>query len=267
MCSSDLIAMIGIQANARTGFATPQLILEKILAIKVYREIYNTKVAMASTAPQFLLSITFLVAILIASLLLLRQPQAPALRRQRLAQLWLAAALLTLLPLLLFFVLKAGFPSRAFCLGNLGISWFMVVVLAQMQRSPASSLMPAGQRTGRPISRAIVALLVLGYIVPQAAFASKVWDRAQMLERRDMAMAESILADVHSAARQRGTAAEPLRLFGSTDRNESFPHWSSVGESAFRQTWSIQGIFRNLLGVNVETISYRQSAEIGRAHV
>lgn len=257
----SLIAMAGTPPNERTGFANLQQLIEKIGAIKVYREIYNTKVALLSTAPQFLFSITFLLLLLIVSVLLLRQPLGPALRRRRLGQLWLAAAFLTLLPLLLFFVLRAGFPSRAFCLGNLGIAWFSGVVLAWLQRPDSLAIRAWSSSGARLVSRLLVALLVVAYLVPQAGFASKMWDRIQLLERRDMAMAQAILADVHGAARQRGTAAEPFRLFGTTERNESFPHWSSVGESAFRQPWSIQGIFRNLLGVEVETITYRQPEE------
>lgn len=257
----SLIAMVGTPPNERTGFASLQQLFEKLVAIKVYREIYNTKVALLSTAPQFLFSITFLVLLLIATVLLLRQPLGLAVRRRRLGQLWLAAAFLTLLPLLLFFVLKAGFPSRAFCLGNLGISWFSVVVLAWLQRSDSPAIQTWSPVGTRLISRLLVTLLVVAYLVPQAAFASKVWDRIQLLERRDMAMAQAILADVHGAARLRGSPAEPFRLFGATERNESFPHWSSVGESAFRHSWSIRGIFRNLLGVEVETITYRQPEE------
>lgn len=257
----SLIAMLGTPPNERTGFASLPQLLGKLVDLKVYREVYNTKVALLSTAPQFLFSITFLVLLLIATAVLLRQPCGPALRRRRLGQLWLAAALLTLLPLLLFFVLRAGFPSRAFCLGNLGIAWFSVVVLAWLQRSDSPALQVWSPVGTRLLSRLLVALLVVAYLVPQAAFASKVWDRIQLLERRDMAMAQAILADVHGAARLRGSAAEPFRLFGETERNESFPHWSSVGESAFRHSWSIRGIFRNLLGVEVETITYRQPEE------
>ena len=57
--------------------------------------------------------------------------------------------------------------------------------------------------------------------------------------------------------RRLGVREEPFRLFGTTVRNQPIQHWSSVGESPFRQSWSIQGIFRNLLGVSAEHIAYR----------
>ena len=253
------MALAGAAANERTGFASLGLMLNHLFSIEHYREIYNTNLPLLSTAPQFLLGCLFLLVLLIASGYLLRlQPSqllpGQPLRSRRLAQLWLAAALLTSLPLWLSFVLRSGFPSRAFCLANLGIAWFTVVVLAWWQR-------PRTTRWERGLSRLLVAALVVGYIVPQAAFASRVWDRVQLLERRDMALAQLIAADVQALTRSQAQGGDGFRLFGTTERNQSFPHWSSVGESAFRQSWSIVAIFRQLLGLNVEHIAYRQSAD------
>jgi hypothetical protein len=263
-------AMVGTVANARTGFASFSEMVAKILDGNIYREIYNTHVPLLSTAHQFLFGCVFLLLLLIASIQLLwpsqtmpqavlqALPQPVPQRWRRLAQLWLAAALLTLLPLLLFYVLRAGFPSRAFCLTNLGIAWFMVVLLARWQGSGSSRSQGSISPSHRFLSRFLVAVLIVAYIVPQAAFASKVWDRQQLLERRDMAMAQSIASDVRSTARLRTKGSENFRVFGTTERNESFPHWSSVGESVFRQSWSIEAIFHQLLGLKVEHIAYRQ---------
>jgi hypothetical protein len=242
-----LIMMRGQVANSRTGFADLPRFFEKLTDLRVYREIYNTKVSLASPAPQLILSITFLLLLLVLSAWVLRQQQDRSARRQRLALLWFSALFLTLLPLLLFYLLSAGFPSRAFCLGNLGIGSFSVIALATLQSS----------RRGQRGSRLIVALLIGLYLIPQAAFASKVWGLVHLLERRDMALAQAIVADVRSEARRTGAAAEPFELFGTTERNEPFPHWSSVGESAFRQSWSIRAIFHQLLGVPVSHIAYR----------
>lgn len=111
---------------------------------------------------------------------------------------------------------------------------------------------------GRRFVGAIVALLIVLYAIPQAVYAGKIWERIQLLERRDMAMAQAIAADVRSHSLQRpDLPADRFQLFGTTERNQSFPHWSSVGESAFRQSWSITGIFRQLLGLEVTHIAYR----------
>lgn len=242
-------AMRGLPANARTGFSDPHRFLEKLTDLDVYREIYNTKVSLASTAPQFLFSLVFLLLLLALSVRVLRQGSGspPSWARRRLGWLWMSALILVLLPLLLFFLLSSGFPSRAFCLGNLGIGSFTVIALATLQRS-------AGRRRW---SQLVVALLIGLYVIPQAAFASRVWDWIHVLERRDMALAQAIVADVRAVADRTGSAAEPFALFGTTERNQPFPHWSSVGESAFRQSWSIEAIFRQLLGVPVQHIAYR----------
>lgn len=242
------IMMHGQAPNSRTGFSDLPRFLEKLTDFGVYKEIYNTKVSLASTAPQFIFSITFLLLLLLLSAWLIRALRTGAERRQRLGWLWLSALYLTLLPLLLFFLLSSGFPSRAFCLGNLGIGSFSVTALATLHHAQ-------GRR--RRLAPLIVTLLIVFYVIPQAAFASKVWDAIQLLERRDMALAQTIVADVRSEARRAGVAAEPFELFGTTERNEPFPHWSSVGESAFRQSWSIRAIFHQLLRVPVSHIAYR----------
>ncbi len=243
------IMMRGQEPNSRTGFADLSRFLEKLTDLSVYKEIYNTKVSLASTAPQFILSITFLVLLLALSGWVVRQQRGQVARRQHLAWLWFSALFLTLLPMFLYCLLSASFPSRSFCLGNLGIGSFSVIALATLQSS----------RPARRWSQLVVALLIVLYLIPQAAFASKVWDWAYVLERRDLAMAQAIVADVRSEARRIDSLAEPLALFGTTERNEPFPHWSSVGESAFRQSWSIVAIFRQLLGVPVTHIDYRSS--------
>ncbi|MCP9772345.1 glucosyltransferase domain-containing protein [Synechococcus sp. Tobar12-5m-g] len=245
----SLLAMATEVENERTGFATLTIFWEKLTSIKVYREIYNTNVSLMSTAPQFIFSMIFLILLLIATVWITRRVSRRRERIRRLGLLWFAAGFLTLLPMFLYFVLRVGFPSRSFCLGNFGIASFNVMVLASVQ--------PV-----RPfLSRALVGLLIVAYLVPQAAFASKVWDLAQLLERRDMALAQSIRTDVTIEARRTGLPAEPFRLFGTTERNELFPHWSSVGQSAFRTEWSIPAIFKQLFGVEVRHIAYRRSTE------
>ena len=106
-------------------------------------------------------------------------------------------------------------------------------------------------------SRLVVGLLIVFYLIPQAAFAARIWELTQLLERRDQAMAQAIASDVRAEARRTGLAADTFELFGTTERNEPFAHWSSVGESAFRQSWSIEAIFRQLLRQPVTHIAYR----------
>ncbi|MFZ0407076.1 MAG: glucosyltransferase domain-containing protein [Cyanobium sp.] len=242
-----LIMMRGEQANSRTGFSDLPRFLEKLTALGVYKEIYNTKVSLASTAPQFILGTMFLLLLLVLSGWVVRRSESRVARRQHLAWLWFAALFLTLLPLFLFYLLRSGFPSRAFCLGNLGIGSFSVIALATLQSS----------RRGLVWSRLLVGLLIVFYLIPQAAFAARVWELTQLLERRDQAMAQAIAADVRAEARRTGLAADTFELFGTTERNEPFPHWSSVGESVFRQSWSIEAIFRQLLRQPVTHIAYR----------
>ncbi len=242
-----LIMMRGQEPNSRTGFSDLPRFLEKLTALGVYKEIYNTKVSLASTAPQFILGILFLLLLLVLSGWVLRQSKSRVVRRRRLAWLWFAALFLSLLPLFLFYLLSSGFPSRAFCLGNLGIGSFSVIALATLQSS----------WRGRGWSRLLVALLIVFYLIPQAAFASRVWELTQLLERRDMALAQAIAADMRAEARRTGLTADVFELFGTTERNQPFPHWSSVGESAFRQSWSIEAIFRQLLRQPVTHIAYR----------
>ncbi|MGB7565229.1 MAG: hypothetical protein WBM08_10810 [Prochlorococcaceae cyanobacterium] len=253
------IAMAGQVENERTGFISLQGFLEKFPSTSVYREIYNTKVPLMSTAPQFILSISFLLILLLATVWLLRRTSAGTERNHRIGLLWISACFLTMLPLMLFYVLRAWFPSRALCLGNFGIASFSIIVLSTFQGTSTSAL---GQ-TERPfslfISRFLVGVLIVAYVIPQAAFASKIWDLTQLLERRDMAMAQAILSDVRNEADRQGVPAEPFKLFGTTARTQLFPHWSSVGESAFQQSWSIVAIFRQLLLVKVEHIAYRSS--------
>lgn len=255
-----LWAMQGTVANVRTGFADLPRFLEKISELKVYQEIYATSVPLLPAAPQRLLPLVFFVTLSLATVWIVRATPRGSERRLRLGLLWLAAGFLILVPLLLYFLLEAGFPSRAFCLGNLGIAAFTVTVLARLHAVGESGA-GRGILRARSLSRLLVGLLIAGYLIPQAAFAAKVWDLTQLLERRDIAFSTSILADVRSTAAREGAAAEPLFLFGTTERNEPFPHWSSVGESAFRREWSIRDIFRQLHGVKVEQIAYREPNE------
>lgn len=249
--------------NSGTGFATPARLIEKLFNADVYREIYATDVSLLWRPAQILLSGSFLVLLLLLSVVLWRRCRSRAERLHRLGWLWLSAGWLTLLPLFLYFVLRAGFPRRSLCLGNFGIVGFIVITLVFLQEGGA----PHWSWSRRAV-RWLVGLLILGYVIPQAAFASRVWERVQLLERRDMAMAQAIAADVRSHSQARPEVpTQPFRLFGTTERNQSFPHWSSVGESAFRQSWSIQAIFRQLLGIDVEHIAYRSEgneAEVRR---
>jgi hypothetical protein len=257
------LAMGNQPANERTGFASPERLLEKLFNWDVYREIYATDVSLLWTPAQILLSSTFLLLLLVLSIVLWRRSSDRAERVWRLGWLWLAAGWLTLSPLFLYFVLQAGFPRRSLGLGNVGIVGFLVMALVWLQGWVGS-----GRWLFRGGVRALVGLLVVGYVIPQAAFASKVWERVHLLERRDMAMAQAIAADVRALSRA-NPAVPPssFRLFGTTERNQPFPHWSSVGESAFRQSWSIEGIFRQLLGLQVKHIAYRSEgneAEVRR---
>lgn len=253
-----LVAMNGQTPNERTGFASLSRLVEKVLDAGVYQEVYATDVSLLWRPAQILLSCVFLLLLIALSIALWRRLGPGSERRHRLGLLWLAAGWLTQSPFLLFDLLEAGFPRRSFCLGNVGIVAFSVIALAWL-----AWLAGSGERRGRWArlgSRALVSLLIVGYVIPQSAFASRVWELTQLLERRDMAMAQAIAADVRALS-LKGTASDPppqtFRLFGTTERNQPFPHWSSVGESAFRQSWSIQAIFRQLLGIEVEHLAYR----------
>jgi len=246
------LAMVGQVANERTGFATPERLLEKMLDHGVYREIYATDVSLLWRPAQIILSSCFLLMLVVLSFRLLRYSLPGVERLRRLGMLWFAAGWLTLSPLFLFYVLRVGFPSRSFALGNFGIASFIVIALITFQ----SESRPAGR--GRRFVAVVVAVLIVLYAIPQAVYAGRIWERMNWLERRDIAMAQAIAADVRSLSIQRPEMpADQFQLFGTTERNQSFQHWSSVGESAFRQSWSITDIFRQLLGLQVEHIAYR----------
>jgi len=254
----SLLAMAGQTPNSRTGFSSLARFWQKLSEGGVYREIYATDVSLLPPIPQQALGVGFLLLLALTTVQLLRiTPKGPQ-RTQRLGSLWAAAGFLTLVPFLLFYILDAGFPSRAFCLGNLGIASLIVAVLATMA-APQTA-----QRLGEPwlgwnrrLAGGLVGLLVVGYLVPQAAFASRVWEFTALMQMRDMALSQSILADVRAASLKGGTPAEPFFIFGTTERTEPFKHWSSVGESAFRREWSIHYLFLNLHQVKVNHIAYR----------
>jgi hypothetical protein len=250
------IARLGMGSqtpNARTGFASPARVIEKLFNADVYGEIYATDVSLLWRPAQILLSMSFLVLLLVLSVLLWRRFRNRAERLYHLGWLWFSAGWLTLLPLFLYFVLQAGFPRRSLGLGNFGIVGFILMALVFLQEAGSP-----GWGVPRRWVQGFVGVLIVGYVIPQSAFASKVWERVHLLERRDMAMAQAIASDVRAHSQMRPEVpTQPFRLFGTTERNQSFPHWSSVGESVFRQSWSIQGIFRQLLGINVEHIAYR----------
>jgi hypothetical protein len=254
----SLLAMAGQKPNSRTGFASLARFWHKLTDWGVYNEVYATNVSLLPRNAQHALGVAFLLLLALTTVQLLRVTSRGPERVQRLGILWAAAAFLTLLPFLLYYVLEAGFPSRAFCLGNLGIASLIVAVLATMA-SPRTD-----QRLGAPwlgwnrrLARGLVGLLVVGYLVPQAAFASRVWELTALLQMRDMALSQSILADVRAASLQGGKPAEPFFIFGTTDRTQPFPHWSSIGESAFRREWSIPDLFFKLHQVKVNHIAYR----------
>ena len=102
------MARAGAAANERTGFASLRQIASHFFAIERYREIYNTKVPLLDTAHQFLFGCLFLFLLLLVSAQLLWLLRGQPSRLHRLAQLWLAAALLTTLPLWLSYVLQIG---------------------------------------------------------------------------------------------------------------------------------------------------------------
>lgn len=242
------LAIIGHVPDYRTGFASFAFFLVKLKSIGAYREVYATNVPLLWRPAQLLLSGTFLLLLLWLSTHIWRTTPAAQGRGLRLGLVWLSALWCTVSPFLLYNVLEAGFPARAFCLGNVAIVGFSVIALVWLAGQP-------GVWPARPqrISRVLVGLLIVGYVIPQAAYASRIWELTQRLERRDMAMAQAIAADVRSLSRANPQIpAEPFRLFGTTERNQPFQHWSSVGESAFRASWSIEAIFRQLLGLQVE---------------
>ena len=254
----SLLAMAGQKPNSRTGFASLARFWHKLTDWGVYQEVYATDVSLLPRIPQQALGVAFLLLLVLLTVQLLRVTSRGPERRQRLGILWAAAALLTLLPLLLYYILDVGFPSRAFCLGNLGFASQNVAGLPTMA-APLTD-----QRLGTPwlgwnrsLARGLVGLLVVGYLVPQAAFAARIWEFTALLQMRDMAFSQSILADVRAASLQGGKPAEPFFIFGTTDRTQAFPHWSSIGESVFRREWSIPAIFLNLHQVKVNHIAYR----------
>jgi hypothetical protein len=254
----SLLAMAGQKPNSRTGFASLARFWHKLTDWGVYNEVYATNVSLLPRNPQHALGVAFLLLLALTTVQLLRVNSRRPERVQRLGILWAAAAFLTLLPFLLYYILDAGFPSRAFCLGNLGIASLIVAVLATMA-TPLTD-----QRLGAPwlgwnrtLARGLVGLLVVGYLIPQAAFAARVWEFTALLQMRDMALSQSILADVRAASLQGGKPAEPFFIFGTTDRTQPFLHWSSIGESAFRREWSIPDLFLKLHQVKVNHIAYR----------
>jgi len=242
------LAIIGHVPDYRTGLASFSMFLVKLKSIGAYRDVYATKVALLWRPAQILLSSTFLLMLLWLSIHLWRTVPKAEDRRHRLGLLWLSAGWCTVSPFLLYDVLQVGFPGRAFSFGNVGIVGFSVIGMAWLAGRSGSR-----QARTRLITRALVSLLIVGYVIPQAAYASRIWELAQLLERRDMAMAQAIAADVRSLSRSNPRLpAQPFRLFGTSERNQSFPHWSSVGESAFRASWGIEAIFQQLLGIEVE---------------
>ncbi len=246
------VAMRGHIPNERTGFASLPRLLEKLFDADVYREIYATHVSLLWRPAPIILSASFLLLLLLLSIRLIRRTAPGVQRLRRLGLLWFAAGWLTLSPLFLFYVLQAGFPRRSFALGNFGIAGFIVIALVTLQSE--SGL----RNSGRRFVQGMVTLLILVYVIPQAVYAGKIWERTQLLQMRDIAMAQAIAADVRSHSVQRPELpADRFQLFGTTERNQSFHHWSSVGESAFRQSWSIAAIFRQLLGLEVTPIAYR----------
>ena len=246
------VAMRGHIPNERTGFASLPRLLEKLFDTDVYREIYATHVSLLWRPAPIILSASFLLLLLVLSIRLIRRTAPGVQRLRRLGLLWFAAGWLTLSPLFLFYVLQAGFPRRSFALGNFGMAGFIVIALITLQSE--SGLRSSGRR----FVQGMVSLLILFYVIPQAVYAGKIWERTQWLQMRDIAMAQGIAADVrsHSVLRPE-LPADRFQLFGTTERNQSFHHWSSVGESAFRQSWSIADIFRQLLGLDVTHIAYR----------
>lgn len=254
----SLLAMAGQTPNSRTGFATLTRFWHKLTDWGVYQEVYATNVSLLPRFPQQALGVGFLLLLVLTTVQVLRVTPKGGERSRRLGLLWAAAAWLTLTPFLLYYILEAGFPSRAFCLGNLGISSLIVAVLATMA-TPFKAERLGGSWLGwnPTLARWAVGLLVVGYVVPQAAFAAKVWEFTSLLQMRDMALSQSILADVRSASLRSGTPAEPFFIFGTTERTEPFQHWSSIGESAFRREWSIPALFLKLHQVKVNHIAYR----------
>jgi len=244
------LMMAGQVANERTGLVTMARLLRKLRKASVFQEVYSTDVPLVPHLPQLVLSLSFLGLLVLATVWLGRQLQGRE-RRRRLALLWLGAGALTLLPFALYFLLKSGFPSRAFALGNFGIGAVMVTILASWQASPAPGSRGGSRAAGR-WSRAVVVGLALVVLLPQAMAFSKVWDRQALLAQRDQALALQILADVHGLARAEGLPTQRFVVYGSTGRTELFPHWSSVGQSALGESWAIKGLFANLLGVEVE---------------
>lgn len=115
-----LLSMHGQVANARTGFTSPIRFLRRLTDLRVYQEIYSTSVLLLPPQPQVLLSLTFLVSLLLASFLVVRRSAGDQDLVCLLGLLWLATAMLALLPFLLFYLLDARFPSRVFLPGQSG---------------------------------------------------------------------------------------------------------------------------------------------------
>jgi hypothetical protein len=246
------VAMRGHIPKERTGFASLPHRLEQLFDTDVYREMYATHGSLLWRPAPVILSASFLLLLLVPSIWLIHctAPGVQRLRRPRLP--WFAAGWLTLSPLFLFYVLQAGFPRRSFALGNVGMAGFIVIALVTVQSE-------SGLRNcGRRFVQGMVNLRILFYVIPQAAYAGKIWECTQLLQMGDIAMAQAIAADVRCHSVQRPELpADRFQLFGTTECNQSFHHWSSVSESTFLQSWSIAAIFRQLLGLEVTPIAYR----------
>jgi hypothetical protein len=111
----SLLAMAGQKPNSRTGFASLARFWHKLTDWGVYNEVYATNVSLLPRNAQHALGVAFLLLLALTTVQLLRVTSRGPERVQRLGILWAAAAFLTLLPFLLYYVLEAGFPSRAFC--------------------------------------------------------------------------------------------------------------------------------------------------------
>ncbi len=261
----------GLEDSSRKGLATLPLAFSKLTAGSIYQEVYHVNLPLIPPV-QLIPAVIFLLMVLIGSAWIVRQEPGLFPLARRLGLLWLSAGLLTLLPFLLFYVLRTNVPPRSLALANFGISSFLVIVLATISRGwgqwPQSR-----HRIGTLFLYSLVFCLAIGYILPQGMFASRIWGITQVLERRDMAFAQLIASEARLKAGSQGLPTSSFGIYGLTDQLELFPHWvgkptpftttwGSVGQSSFSAPWGIEGLFATLMNIQIETIAPEDGARI-----
>jgi len=245
-----LLASVPAETRMQKGLASLPTFFEKLHDPSLLRALYGLYLQpLPSEPPASQLMLTLLLGIIpvLAAYSLLVGHHF-----KKSIALLAGSACLIMLPVALFYVLEVDYPQRAMAMGNFGIGLLAVIVLSSWCAGNELLGMPRSSLARRRIAIAIISLWGSVYLFPQAVYASKLWDAVQVIERRDQALAASIIADVHRIAPRNRMPSNNFVVYGFTQ-----PHpleWSSVARSAFRAEWSIPAIFKQLYGVSVTSI-------------